>query len=264
MLHQVRPGDTLYSLAIRYNSNVEQIVRGNGLYPPFTENFLIYPGQQLVIPVRDSGRSVTLYVVNPGETLTQAGNLFSASYELIAGINDTIQNPDYLIANQQIIIPAVVYEVREGSSLFGISQEMGVPLDSILRANRNRPAISADLIYPGTLLIVPLPVSVNIAVFDPLPGTVISDGSLITGIARAFEGTVLLEVTDSAGRVIAEEWFTTAASGAPAYAPFLTTVNYDRIPAEEKGFLQVYTRSAKDNTVQDLVSIPVRFKDENS
>ncbi|TMW73465.1 LysM peptidoglycan-binding domain-containing protein [Alteribacter natronophilus] len=259
VLHTVAPGETLYGIALRYQSDPEQIVTANALYPPFTEEFRIFPGQLLVVPALSGGRTVTLYTVNQGETLTLTGRKFGTSAELIAGINDTIQNPDFIFASQQVIVPAAIYRIEEGDSIYGIARKMGVSPEAILKANRGRPSISADLIYSGTLLIVPLPISANIAVFQPLPGSEITEGSILSGFARAFEGTVLFEVRDSGGRVIGEERFTTAAAGGPAFAPFLTILKFDRTPAVQEGLIRVFTRSAVDNSVENEVIIPVYF-----
>lgn len=47
ILHVVRPGETLYTIAAMYNTTPEAIARANAL----TERFMIFPGQELAIPV---------------------------------------------------------------------------------------------------------------------------------------------------------------------------------------------------------------------
>lgn len=46
ILHVVRPGETLYTIAARYNTTAEAIARANNIPEPF----LIFPGQELAIP----------------------------------------------------------------------------------------------------------------------------------------------------------------------------------------------------------------------
>ncbi|WP_026689626.1 LysM peptidoglycan-binding domain-containing protein [Alteribacter aurantiacus] len=259
IIHTVQHGDTLYSLAVRYESDVDLIVKANALYPPFTENYLIYPGSQLVIPKKDLDRSVTLYAIVQGETLYSIGRLIHARADLLAGMNDTIQNPHFVYPFQQVIIPAVIYEIEEGDSLSSIAGSLGVSLQTILNANRYRMSISPDLIYEGTHLIVPTPSSKNIVVFEPRPGSLFSDGSLITGLARAFEANVLYSVKDDTDRIISRERYTTAALAGPAYGPFMVSVPFDERPRSETGELWVYTRSAKDGEINDLVKVKVRF-----
>ena len=45
IIYSVKPGDTVYRIAKKYGTSVENLIRFNYLAPPF----LIYPGQQLVV-----------------------------------------------------------------------------------------------------------------------------------------------------------------------------------------------------------------------
>lgn len=45
IIYSVKPGDTVYRIAKKYGTPVENLIQFNYLAPPF----LIYPGQQLVI-----------------------------------------------------------------------------------------------------------------------------------------------------------------------------------------------------------------------
>lgn len=45
IIYTVKPGDTLYLIARRYGTFVDNLIRFNYLTPPYT----IYPGQQLVV-----------------------------------------------------------------------------------------------------------------------------------------------------------------------------------------------------------------------
>jgi LysM repeat protein len=259
IIHTVRPGDHLYTIADRYQSDVGLIERVNAIYPPFTEPGLIFPGQVLVIPHLFNGRNQTLYVVQPGETLFAIGQRFTTYPDLIAGITDGVQNPQYIFPNQQVRLSALIYEVQPGDSFSAIAEKTGVPLQVILSANQNRPGISPDLIYEGVRLVIPLPVSQNIVVFEPAPGSEIERGIYVEGYARAFEATVLHQIQDTNQVIVAEEDFTTAHIGAPAYGFFSTTIPFDRSPTAPTGQLWVYTRSPVDDSIQDLVQIPVSF-----
>ena len=259
IIHTVKPGDTIYNLAIRYESDVDRIVRVNGIYPPFTDPFIIYPGQVLVIPRIAVDHTETLYVVQPGETINMLAQRFSSSAALIVGINPTVQNPDFIFPNQQLRIPAFTYEVEMSDSLYSISEKTGVSLNEIMLANSLRPSISVDLIYEGIKLIIPIPTSQNIIVFQPLPGTTVRDNSSIKGYARAFEANILYRLVDSDEVEVIEESFTTAEFAAPNYGRFNDTLSFQRAPTSSEGELQVYTRSAKDGSIQDLVQIKVNF-----
>lgn len=260
IVHTVQPGDTLYRLAWRYESDSDIIARVNGIYPPFTDMFVIYPGQVLVIPSTASARQKTLYVVQPGDILNSISGRFSSYPELVAGINSTVQNPDVLFPNQQLKIPLFLYDVEMGDSLFSISEKTGVPLDAIITANRFRPAVSPDLIYEGIKLMIPVPSSLNIVVTEPLPGAVITDGNPISGFARAFEANVLYRLLDDNDVEIVEETFTTADFAGPEFGQFRDTLPFAASPTSSGGVLQVYTRSAKDGSIQDLTEVNILFE----
>ena len=64
---------------------------------------------------------------------------------------------------------------------------------------------------------------------------------------------------DSNGVVVSNERFAMTNEGAPAYGFFSSTVPFDRQPTADSGELWVYSRSAKDGSIQDLVKIKVNF-----
>jgi LysM repeat protein len=45
ILYTVRPGDSLYNIALRHGTFVDNLIRFNYLSPPY----IIYPGQQLIV-----------------------------------------------------------------------------------------------------------------------------------------------------------------------------------------------------------------------
>lgn len=259
LLYTVRPGDTLYTIAEQWGTNVPSLVQMNALYPPITEPDRIFPGQVLLARLPGMAeQSSVLYQVQPGDTLYRIAERFSISLDMVAALNQ-IQQPDLLRIAQLLYIAAFVYEVEQGDSLYRISRRFGTPMSELIRANRNRPGLSPDVIYPGFRLVVPLPSSTNIVVFQPLPGTRIAPGQHLTGSARAFEATIHYQIRDATGRIITQERTVTATQGAPAFGQFDAQVQFDQTPAVQNGIVMVYTRSALDGSIQDLVEVPVTF-----
>ncbi|KHF39146.1 LysM peptidoglycan-binding domain-containing protein [Halalkalibacter okhensis] len=260
IIHTVQPGDTVYRLAMQYESTVDAIALANALYPPFVDPYVIYPNQELVIPKIISNGTATLYVIQQGDTMGTIAQRFYSFPELVAGINPTVQNPDFIFPYQQIEILAVIDEVQPGDSLASISERVGLPIQSIIDANSKRITFSPDVLYAGMRLIIPLPMSQNIVVTQPFPGSILRENQLISGYARAFEANVLYRVVDDNQVEVTEETFTTAEYGAPSYSRFRDTIPFDQEPTASGGTLQVYTRSAKDGSVQDLVQVRVWFE----
>jgi LysM repeat protein len=258
-LYTVQPGDTLYGMARRFQSDVELIRTANAIYPPFTDPDLIFPGQELLIPTFLYGFTHVNYVVQAGDTLWNIAQRFGTHPDIIAGLSPHVYDPATIFVNQILQIPAFVYAIQPGDTLGGVAAQTGVPLESIIRANERRPYFSPDLIYPGYRIIVPAGASRNIFVTRPLPGQEVRQGFELSGIARAFEANVNFQVRDANGVIVTDERFTTAEMAGPAYAPFRTTVPFDRRPTANTGELWVYTRSAADGSIQDLVRIRIRF-----
>lgn len=199
-----------------------------------------------------------VYTVQPGDTLYRIAERYSAGVDMLAALN-RMERPNILPVARLVWVPAFVYEVEQDDSLFRISRRFGVPMSELTRANRGRPGFSPDVIYPGFRLVIPLPSSTNTVVFQPLPGSKIASGSPLSGAARAFEAVVHRQIRDASGRVVTADKAVTAAEGAPAFGRFETTISLDRSPATPTGTLMVYTRSARNGSIQDLVEVPVSF-----
>jgi LysM repeat protein len=84
VVHVVRRGETLYSIARRYGVDMWSIARANGIANPNH----IYAGQRLVIPSGRSGQ--TVHVVRRGETLLRIA---------------AITNLNHIYVGQRLVIP---------------------------------------------------------------------------------------------------------------------------------------------------------------
>lgn len=259
-IYKVKPGDTLYSIAARFGSTVQLLELTNALYDPVTDPGLIFPGQVLVISEVGVGqRNEVTYLIHPGDSLYTIGLRFSASPDLLVGMNPLIVNPDIIYSDTRIAVPAVIYEVSEGDSFYGISKKLGIPMNELMKANQDRPGFSPDVLFIGYRLIVPLPSSSNILVYRPLPGSLVTPGQALEGIARAFEANVLYQLRDDNGVVVAKERSITASAGAPAYGTFSAPIQFDQKPTAPSGELWVYTRNANVGRIVDLVQVKVNY-----
>lgn len=259
-IYTVKPGDTLFSIANRFGSTVQLITQTNALYPPVTDPDLIYPGQILVISETGLGqRTAVSYIVNPGDSLYAISLRYSATPDLLVGMNPLITNPNLIYAGIPLNVPTLLYDVESGESLFRISRRIGVPLKDIIQANQGRPGFSPDLLYQGYRLIIPLPSSANILVLTPHPGSFIEPGQALDGIARAFEAVIHYQIMDDNGVVVTRERTVMTSEGAPSFGLYSTTLVFDRLPTAASGELWVYARSARDGRIIDLVQVKVYF-----
>lgn len=95
-----------------------------------------------------------IYIVQPGDNLTILSRRFGIPVNRIAADN-ALRFPNKLAVGQALVIMSdtMTYEIREGQTLYSISQELGVPLETLLEAN---PDINPIALRVGETITVPL------------------------------------------------------------------------------------------------------------
>lgn len=148
-------GDTLFSIATRFNTSVEELQRLNGL-----SDTTIYPGQKLKVPgPASSEESGSIeYVVQEGDTLFSIARRFGVDMAELARVNG-ITDPSTIYVGQRLIIPGgqatparQLYYVQPGDTLTSIAQRFGVSLQALMEANN---ITNPDEIYAGQVLRIP-------------------------------------------------------------------------------------------------------------
>ena len=103
VIHVVQRGETLFSIARRYDTAVEAIVQANSLPDAST----IYAGQHLVISSLAASTPparATHYIVRPGDTLIAIALRFGTSPAAMAQAND-LRHPSLLYVGQRLVLP---------------------------------------------------------------------------------------------------------------------------------------------------------------
>lgn len=156
--HIVRRGDTVGRLAVLYGSTIEAIAAANGL----DDRYLIYIGEELVIPVRIPPPATTTPTPTFTPTMTPTA---TATTEL--GI----------IPIDQPSTPANSYTVQRGDTLGRIASRFNTTVETLARlngiTNPNRIFVGQVLILPpiGGALSQPNTVIVVVVTATPLPPT---------------------------------------------------------------------------------------------
>jgi membrane-bound lytic murein transglycosylase D len=176
MIHTVRSGDSLYTIARHYGSSVDEIRQANGL-----RGSLIHPGQNLIVPryASNAGRSSPsrtftsesdgTYLVQRNDTLWDIARGFDVSVEALRLGNGLSRN-SVIRPGQRLRIPdatsgkrdnqttvhevsggASRYVVRSGDTLYDIARLHGVSISSLKTANHLR----TSRIHPGDVLQIP-------------------------------------------------------------------------------------------------------------
>lgn len=166
MMHSVRSGESLYSIAQRYGSSVSAIRQANGI-----RGNLIHPGQTLVVPRFGNNRpqqthrvaSGNRYVVQRNDTLWDISRSFGTSVDELCAANG-LSRRSTIQPGQRLTIPAggggtatskttssTTYKVRRGDTLYDIARKFGVSVSALRRAN----GLTSSRIYPGDVLRIP-------------------------------------------------------------------------------------------------------------
>jgi membrane-bound lytic murein transglycosylase D len=180
MIHSVRSGESLYSIARKYGSSVSAIRQANAL-----RGSLIRPGQELLVPrfgtemrteSSQSPRTAEggVYVVQRNDTLWDIARGFSVSVDSLCAANG-LSRYDVIRPGQRLDIPdgastfvapirqqpaqksVSTHIVRSGDTLSDIASEYNVSVTALKRAN----GLKGSRIYPGKKLDVPAPVDTS-------------------------------------------------------------------------------------------------------
>lgn len=95
IIHVVQPGDTIYSIASKYNISPQKIIIDNELANP---NVLVL-GQTLVILIPE-----LVHVVQPRETLTEIAQRYNTTTVRLLQLNPFIESADQIVPGDQITI----------------------------------------------------------------------------------------------------------------------------------------------------------------
>jgi N-acetylmuramoyl-L-alanine amidase len=183
----VRLGDTLWSIANRFNTTVDAIKQLNGL-----TNNILNIGQQLLIPGNESGPTPPsgniVYIVKSGDTLWSIANRFNTTVDNIKSLNNLTNNS--LSIGQQLFVPRIsidipetsptVHIVQSGDTLYSIANRFNTTVTNL----RNWNNLTNDILNIGQRLIVSQNNGINYTIY-----TVVA-GDNLWSIANRFNTTV--------------------------------------------------------------------------
>ena len=152
----VKKGDTLYSIANKYNVNINDLKQINNL-----NNNILNIGEQLIIPTNTKIEEVDnyeTYIVKPNDTLFSIAKMYNVKVEDIKKVNNLSSNT--LSINQQLLIPkgtSIIeelysnYIVKQGDTLYSISNKYGISVDKIKEINN----LKDNILSIGSILKIP-------------------------------------------------------------------------------------------------------------
>ena len=205
MIHTVRRGESLSTIAQRYDSTVSAIRQANGL-----RGSLIHPGQSLIVPrfgvgVDEAPRRVAEhggYVVQSNDTLWDIARSFNVSLDDLCAANG-LSRRDVIRPGQRLRLPdgsqprpgahgagsevpvwSGTYTVRRGDTLSGIAARHGVSVSALRQAN----GLTGSRIHPGDALTVPAAAPRSASARPTAEGATykVRQGDTLYDIARTF------------------------------------------------------------------------------
>lgn len=155
--YKIQKGDTLYSLARKYDTKVELIKDINGLSSNNlrTGETIVIPGDGYVKSSPEPAGEPVVYKIRKGDTLGRIAQKFGVSVQSIRRANNI--NGNIIRAGSTMLIPStetrtIDYRVQKGDSLSYIARTHGSRVDLIKKANR----LNSNSIYAGQILSLPV------------------------------------------------------------------------------------------------------------
>ena len=151
--YTVKKGDSLYSIAKKYNTTVDELKRINNL----TSNILSI-GQVLKLPSDKASNvekeeNTISYTVQKGDSLYSIARKYDTTIDRIKDLNNLTTN--LLSIGQVLLIPTdtnleTTYTVQKGDSLYSIAKKYNTTVDRLKQLNN----LSSNLLSIGQILIV--------------------------------------------------------------------------------------------------------------
>ena len=131
-IYKVKSGDTLESIARKFNTSVDNIRDINGID-------YISLGQMIIVPNNTSGEWFEIYTIKKGDNLYSLADKFNISLVDLLNING-LDKDNYIYPGQEILVPkndVSVIITRTEETLESACTRLGLDNKSLLEQNNN-------------------------------------------------------------------------------------------------------------------------------
>ena len=218
------------------------------------------PGADAAITIDAPANGAT---VNVPFTVSGTANVYEAVLfvQVIAGGEGTIRGQNLVLCEHRVMATSGTgtpgtWETTVALSFTGLTVDATGTRGAAIRAFSRSPRDGAEenVVTRNISLSNAAP---NITIDTPACNASFAAGSTLaaSGRARVFEATLLLELRDPAGAVVASQMVLAAEAG-PAFAPWSASLSLAGVAAGSYE-LVAYNTSARDGTVENEFAIPV-------
>lgn len=169
----VKKGDSLYSIANKFNTTVSELKSLNNL-----SSNLLSIGQILKIPTQNTDSNI--YIIKKGDSLYGIASKFNTTISEIKTLNNLSSN--LLSIGQTLKIPTQnisnTYTVKKGDSLYGIASKFNTTVEELKILNN----LSSNLLSIGQILKTPTQSTSNVYT--------VKKGDSLYSIASKFNTTI--------------------------------------------------------------------------
>ncbi len=197
--YTVQAGDTLSSIAQKYDTTVHEIAVINSISNPnliyVGQVLKIYPGNRVIKKRRKI--FTTTYIVQSGDTLTSIAMKFDTTVQALEGLND-LPNPNLIYVGEVLKIPTdsrgntaapstrqymITYIVQNGDTLSSIAAKFNTTVQSIVSINN---ISNPNLIYTGQILKIETSINTENRGENSSSLYIVQKGDTLINIAKKF------------------------------------------------------------------------------
>lgn len=165
LIYSVKSGDSLYSIANKYNTTVNTLMSVNNLTSSnlkINQQLLIPKSEEVEIEIKPGAG--TEYIVVSGDSLYSIAKKYNVTVDQIKNANNLQSN--LLSVGQKLLIPTgeatiekeeipsvggINYVVQKGDNLYSIANKYGITIEQLKNANN----LTTNLLQVGQILLIP-------------------------------------------------------------------------------------------------------------
>lgn len=126
-VYQMKDGDTIDSVAHKTGISVPELEKINGL----KNNYVLVPGEYLVIPNVPQAKGFSVYTVKKGDSIYEIAKAYNVEYEQLLKLNG-LNKDDYIYPGEEVMVPlkgTKFYVTGENDTINEVIKKLENPID---------------------------------------------------------------------------------------------------------------------------------------